>query len=621
MWRRSLQPESLNLVRVLAIHNSTWLSARVSPLPHFVTPTRYWAELRDDVLILYPLSHLHLLYKTLQVSPDPTHPFPLSTISEPQQLETLPPAQISALAARVASVHVLAFVLTSPRLVFREHHLALSLRSRLARPGVRIIFDSPEHLGCWRDDLLRARSRVRKRLSDFDILRHVGKGASGRVYEVHDRITSERFALKVIEKSTVFESKDTYRHAMDERLVLQMIRHHPYILDLRYAFQNAKRLFLVTEFCAGGDLFEFMNRRVAPLDEQSARFLAAQILLALGHLHSLGIVYRDLKLENILVDEDGHARLADFGLTKVLRQPDGSLCRTATFCGTREYVAPEMLRGDAYDTSLDMWTFGILLYEMLSGRTPFYTSDTADIYKRIEKAPVFYPRNLSDAARDLLSKLLVRDPEKRLGCGGEGIAEIQRHPWFRTTDWEAMECKKGLVSPLKQSMAYVLRESEMQARFQSGASGSTSSILSRGKDRKLVKQQRALAEVVADAKQELRMLPLRNADKKSSTGSLSGSILSRPRSSIEKHREGVLAGYSFYDPSRRTRTDWGSGEILGEWAKGMGSEDGCASKDESCGGTERVLGMHVSKMMSDSPTCIRTRANSMDEEVIEVTCG
>lgn len=641
LWRRTLQPQALNLVRVLPIDNAAWVSAKVAAFPHLVHSSRYWAELRDDVLILYPAGQLFVQHHKLTVAPSssvspppppppllsqtvpnmaaghmpvcsnpapmsasaPAQPLPSppplvppnstpvttpnSSVSTPLvsdrqrvytnphgyqtalrpvpdslSLEQLPFSHILRLAESVPSSEVVAFVLSSVRLVCRENARTICIRPLRARAAAHVTFASVNQVSQWRDDFSRAVLRERKRLSDFRILRHIGKGASGRVYEIEDKVSNERLALKVIEKTTVFESRDTYRHAMDERLVLQMIRHHPYILDLRFAFQNNKRLFLVTEYCPGGDLFEYMNRLVSPLDEDTARFISAQVLLALAHLHAQGIVYRDLKLENILLDKHGHVRLADFGLTKVLRQHDGSLARTNTFCGTREYVAPEMLRGDPYDTSLDFWTFGILLFEMLSGRTPFYTSDHSEIYRRIEKSPVFYPRNLSSDVRALIGKLLVRDPQRRLGVTRGGIAAIQNHAWFKSIDWDAMMDRESLQSPLIRSSIFQQRLHEKRCRTSSSVSPVipvlSPAAVCRRKNRKQMKQERALANVVADVQADLRFASSK-LDRSAvfSAGSASGSLLGgfgRPRSSpYSKSGDVVLAGYSFNDHRHHRR--------------------------------------------------------------------
>ena len=529
MWRRAFQLESLNLVRALTVQDAAWVSARIAPLPQLVPLSRYWLELRDDVLILYPASRL--LYQHNIRSPTDQSRSKLSrhNSSSLDQLEALSNEQLSALAALVPPQNVSVFVLQTTKIYSKREDSCIFLKSRSHRTSARLIFESRRLVEKWRSHFASAVRRERKHLSDFEIVRHVGKGASGRVYEVIDKTNGERLALKVIEKATVFESEDTYRHAMDERIVLQMIRDHPFILDMRYAFQNAKRLFLVTEFCGGGDLFEYMNRKVAPLDEETAKHVAAEVLLAIEHLHSLGVVYRDLKLENILIDDDGHTRLADFGLTKVLKQDDGTLRRTRTFCGTREYVAPEMLRGDSYDTTIDFWTFGILLYEMLSGRTPFYTSDHNEIYRRIEKAPIFYPRNLSPDVRSVLGKLLRRDPHQRLGAGQDGFAEIKQHEWFKNIDWDAL-LQKSTQSPLKKHIDFFSKRSK---------STPASSTTSARKNKRQQKQEKALVALLADVKEDMKYV---------SSLSITTPIVdlsSRPKSPLEKRGAGILAGYAF----------------------------------------------------------------------------
>lgn len=317
----------------------------------------------------------------------------------------------------------------------------------------------------WHTTLVRAATQRSVGLSDFEIVSQVGKGASGRVYLVRDRLNGEQLALKVIEKSSVYENNDAYRHALDERLVLEMACDHPFILNLRYAFQTSKRLYLVTEYCDGGDLFDYLKKRGKPFKEAEGRRIAGEILLALEYIHSLGVVYRDLKLENVLLDLEGHIRIADFGLSKLLGKrrsaapgrkgggggpPSGNLRLaptghpgntanlTKTFCGTREYVAPEMLSGNEYGQSVDLWAFGILLYEILCGRTPFYSRNREEVYDKIEKGPLRFPRNLSLEVVSLIRGLLDRNPNTRLGLGPEGISAIKNHQFFATMDWDAL---------------------------------------------------------------------------------------------------------------------------------------------------------------------------------------
>lgn len=537
MWRRTLQPEALNLVRVLPVQNGAWISARIATIPSLASSTRYWAEHRDDVLILYPALQLLLQHHRFIESLPPHRSLPFGPASNISQLEALPHDHIFVLAKSVPSTAVVAFLLSNVRLSCRQNAHSILLKPSRVRPAAQISFDSESAVSQWRDGLERAVVRDRKRLADFNIIRHVGKGASGRVYEIEDKITSEKFALKVIEKSTILESKDTYRHAMDERLVLQMIRHHPYILDMHYAFQNSRRLFIVTEYCEGGDMFEFMNRRVAPLDEDTARFVSAQVLLALTHLHQLGIIYRDLKLENILIDADGNIRLADFGLTKVLRQSDGKLCRTSTFCGTREYVAPEMLRGDAYDTALDFWTFGIFLYEMLSGQTPFYSSDNSEIYKRIEKSSVSYPRNLSSDVRSLINKLLVREPRKRLGASKGGISVLKNHRWYASIDWDKLMERGSMTSPLKRSIDYLRGQQDRVSSLITMPGHITR------KSRDEIKQEKAIATVVADVQADQKLAAVQTSSQH--FGRRWSSSFMRKAKPRARNGDVILAGYAY----------------------------------------------------------------------------
>mmetsp|Transcript_10047 Transcript_10047/g.26836 ORF Transcript_10047/g.26836 Transcript_10047/m.26836 type:complete len:618 (+) Transcript_10047:93-1946(+) len=310
----------------------------------------------------------------------------------------------------------------------------------------------------WLAALTSSQSTRTVGLTDFEILASLGKGASGKVFLVRDKLTGEELALKVIEKSSVYETNDAYRHALDERLVLELATEHPFILNLNFAFQSDKRLYLVTEYCAGRDLFDYLKARGRPLPEKRARRLVAEIILALEHIHSLGVIYRDLKLENVLLDFEGHVRVADFGLSKLLTTPDGELLSdqssikvqgARTFCGTREYVAPEMLLGKQYGQSVDLWALGILTYEVLCGRTPFYASNRDEVYDRIESAPLKFPRHLSSDVVSLIRGLLDRNPKTRLGMGPSGMSEVKSHPFFKPLDWVGVYDKEpspdGLV--------------------------------------------------------------------------------------------------------------------------------------------------------------------------------
>eukprot|EP00178_Gracilaria_changii_P012422 TRINITY_DN3515_c0_g1_i1.p1 TRINITY_DN3515_c0_g1~~TRINITY_DN3515_c0_g1_i1.p1 ORF type:complete len:978 (+),score=175.54 TRINITY_DN3515_c0_g1_i1:3161-6094(+) len=500
--RRNAITNSLDLTRSLTIHLTACLTARVALS---FTPSPYFAELREDVLLLYPIAQLvHFA----------------SGMFTYQSAQCQSHTTLSSIAQKVPAKHVISFAIEATR--FSQRARKLVLVKTKGKPSVRLIFDSSEERDTWMQAISASLNREKKHLSHFKIIKHVGKGASGRVYKVLDTTTNETLALKVIDKAYVFETESSYRHAMDERIVLQIVRDHPFVLDMRYAFQNAKRLFLVTEYCGGGDMFEFLNQRPTPLPEEAARFVTCEIILAIEHIHNLGIVYRDLKLENILIDADGHVRLADFGLTKVLRQDNGKLCRTNTFCGTKEYVAPEMIRGDSYDMSLDFWALGILLYEMMSGKTPFYHDDHDQIYDRIEKAPIFFPTDFSSEVRSLITSLLKRRPKQRLGTGSMGIEEIKLHEWFKDVDWDSVKVK-AVESPLRKGLRFrreSLDDSQLSARAK----------------KRRQEQRKAMAAVEQDVK----------ADKKYVSSLGSGvHVGNRPKAPMEKRRGGILAGYCF----------------------------------------------------------------------------
>ena len=202
-------------------------------------------------------------------------------------------------------------------------------------------------------------------IEDFAIEKVIGKGAFGRVYLVTRKDTGEVYAMKCLRKDLI-EEKHQQAYAMSERRILGKVA-CPYIVQLKCAFQTLDKLYMVMEFVNGGELFVHL-RKASHFSEPRARLYAAELLLALEHLHSQGIIYRDLKPENVLLDLEGHVKLTDFGLSKVLGRK-----QAFSFCGTPEYIAPEILLGKGYDYSVDFWSFGCLVYEMLSGVPPFYS--------------------------------------------------------------------------------------------------------------------------------------------------------------------------------------------------------------------------------------------------------
>ncbi|RWS06273.1 serine/threonine-protein kinase Sgk1-like protein, partial [Dinothrombium tinctorium] len=275
--------------------------------------------------------------------------------------------------------------------------------------------------------------------SDFEFLKVIGKGSFGKVLLAKHRFENKTYAVKVLQKKMIIKRNEK-THIMCERNVLLKNLNHPFLVGLHYSFQTRDKLYFVLDYVNGGELF-FHLQRETNFPEQRARFYAAEITSALGYLHSQGIVYRDLKPENILLDSDGHVVLTDFGLCKDgLRERD----TTTTFCGTPEYLAPEVLRKEAYDRSVDWWCLGAVLYEMLYGLPPFYSRDTAEMYDNILHKPVRLRTNISLAARSILEGLLQKDKRKRLGAFGDAQA-VKAHEFFQLINWYDLETKN--ISP------------------------------------------------------------------------------------------------------------------------------------------------------------------------------
>merc|ERR1719265_2581467 len=230
----------------------------------------------------------------------------------------------------------------------------------------------------------------------------------------HKDNPSQVFAMKMLRKENVV-MRNQVEHTKSERNVLERVT-HPFIVTLHYAFQTPKKLYFVLEYCAGGELF-FHLSRAGRFSEWRCRFYAAEILLAIGHLHSLDIIYRDMKPENILLDADGHVKLTDFGLSKEGIQDNFS---AKSMCGTPEYIAPEILNKAGHGKAVDWYSLGALAYEMLTGLPPFYTRDREKLFERIRRGELAYPSYITPVTKSLLQHLLTGDPAKRLGAIDDG---------------------------------------------------------------------------------------------------------------------------------------------------------------------------------------------------------
>ncbi|KDO30178.1 AGC protein kinase [Saprolegnia parasitica CBS 223.65] len=271
-------------------------------------------------------------------------------------------------------------------------------------------------------------------IEDFDLLKVLGKGSFGKVMMVRKKDTQKIYAMKTLRKAALIK-RNQLGHTKTERNILQTIK-HPFLTTLSYAFQTPEKLYLVMDYCSGGELF-FWLKKDRRFSQSKARLFAAEILLALEELHNHDIIYRDLKPENILLDSEGHIRLTDFGLSKEAVTGAG-----ATFCGTPEYLAPEILENKGHGKAVDWWSLGTLIYEMLTGLPPFYDQNMQRMYDKIINAPLRFPSFMSAEAKSLLTGLLQRKVSDRLGSGPTDGAEIRNHPFFAGMDWDQVYRKE-----------------------------------------------------------------------------------------------------------------------------------------------------------------------------------
>jgi len=301
--------------------------------------------------------------------------------------------------------------------------------------------------------------------SDFERIRLLGRGHVGRVYLVKLKGSEELYAMKVLGKKEMVERNKVHR-VMTEREILATAD-HPFIVTLYWSFQTKERLFFIMDYCAGGEFFRILQRQPHKcMTEDQVRFYAAEVLLALEYLHAKGFIYRDLKPENILLHATGHIRLTDFDLSKtagpveahivksqfthaphVVKEPD---LISHSFVGTEEYIAPEVLRNTGHSSSVDWWTFGILMYEMLYGTTPYRGVSREQTFKNIRKGNPKFPEHkrgpVSKECKNLIKSLLVVDAKKRLGTKG-GAYDIKTHPFFKEIKWPLLYNEEPPIIP------------------------------------------------------------------------------------------------------------------------------------------------------------------------------
>ena len=273
-------------------------------------------------------------------------------------------------------------------------------------------------------------------LNDFKLLKVLGRGTFGKVVLVQYKLTKKYYAMKIMKKDVILESGQV-TNTLLEKNILQNLNYQ-FLVGMDFCFQTQERIYFVMNFIRGGELFKhLLNCKFFP--EEKAKFYSAIVGLALEYLHTHGIVYRDIKPDNILIDEDGYLKLADFGMAKMLKDQE----KAFSLCGTPEYFSPEIITREGHNKAADWWSYGILLYEMLFGMPPFYSKNTEKMFDLITKAELKFPKKIevSEDAKDLIKKLLIKNQDLRLGSEG-GFETIKKHSFFKGFDFKALEEKK-----------------------------------------------------------------------------------------------------------------------------------------------------------------------------------
>eukprot|EP00756_Hemistasia_phaeocysticola_P029236 Hpha_TRINITY_DN16217_c3_g7::TRINITY_DN16217_c3_g7_i3::g.12597::m.12597 len=288
-------------------------------------------------------------------------------------------------------------------------------------------------------------------LSDFDLLSDLGRGAHATVHLVRHSRQNTLYAMKVLDKCEVAASVRP-GDPMRERNILKGAQ-RPLLVNLHFTFQTETKLFFVLDYLPGGNLFTYTAVwEGGRLPEMTARHYAAQMYLALQSLHDAGVIHRDLKPENVLLDEHGHVSIADFGLSRRV----GRHGRSGSFVGTPFYVAPEILTKSQYGAAVDWWSYGVLLFNLLTGEVPFYGKEIDQVFDSVlKRKPVVRAKyGVSSKAKDLISRLLEKDESKRISG-----PQIRRHPWFKGLDWHAVETCQGTAPDWKPPVDMITSES------------------------------------------------------------------------------------------------------------------------------------------------------------------
>ena len=277
--------------------------------------------------------------------------------------------------------------------------------------------------------------------SNFICLALLGQGSFGEVYLVNKKYTNEYYAMKVLDKKKI-EQQNIFKYAMTERNVLSIIN-FPFIVKLNYAFQTKEKLFLLLDYCPGGDLSKQLLIQTR-FSEPKAKFYICEITLAIGELHKHDIIFRDLKPDNIVIDQEGHAMLTDFGLSKE-GVDDKRIAKS--FCGSVAYLAPEMLNRTGHGKAVDWYLLGVVFFEMLVGLPPYFSNNQEQIFKNIDNAELIIPNFISKKGQNLIRSLLIKNPLERLGSKND-VEDIKNHPYFDDIDWNKIYNREYMPPPI-----------------------------------------------------------------------------------------------------------------------------------------------------------------------------
>ncbi|OLY84702.1 Serine/threonine-protein kinase Sgk1 [Smittium mucronatum] len=344
-----------------------------------------------------------------------------------------------------------------------------SLESKAKDPSSNTVVGHNEAEEIELDVELMSRRKHKVSLDDFHLLSIIGKGAYGNVMLARHKDTAKVYAIKVISKKRVLSKPSDISRVMTERQVLKQVINHPFLVGLEYAFQSNTQLYFCLDYVNGGELFYHLQNEIC-FSENRTRFYVAEITSAIGYLHSLDIIYRDLKPENCLLDQFGHLRIVDFGLVKILGGSDPQRSRAYTFCGTPEYMAPEILLRHPYGKEVDWYCLGAISYEMIYGLPPYYSSNPTVMYNNIINETLEFPiftkkrQAVGNLTKNFIANLLVKQPLRRLGSGPNGTENVMNHPYFNGINWSKVY-KKEYMPPFVPKTSSIFELSNISPEF------------------------------------------------------------------------------------------------------------------------------------------------------------